>query len=261
MPRLSPSSRRSAILEALQALDTLSPSPGTGAAVALGLWQTALRSELQQLVSHFTTVQKAEPVVVLTEYDADSDSRQMLIGTEGVHIHPGVTVAASALGGSGVVWSGTCAAANAGTVLIAVEEDAVITVHAALRDPQFGVVAVELLKGVSTAGAAALDEVTDFVLMLFVLYGRYVQQRHGAYYANLPSDEEGHSLLLAPPEVVEFLDVPAVTQSLDESVARLFALFQTLTREMCPKVGHKHQTKNTVLAVPCCPCSLYVYLG
>lgn len=116
---------------------------------------------------------------------------------------------------------------------MSVGEHDVLNLYTILKDPEFRDVAITLIE----SGAS---NVTDTILMLFLVFDRFfrVKPLFQRYYRVIPAmdDASAHNLLLAPPEVVSFLELPAIEKAVEELSRKLFETFQWCSVHVFPKV-------------------------
>lgn len=142
----------------------------------------------------------------------------------------------SSLGGSGVFVKENITIPSQ-TVLMSVDEQKTINLYAALQDSEFGVVAISLLQ---PEILSCID--ADMILLLFIVFDRYGRRgnkpRFQQYYESVPDFSNGlaHNLMLAPPEVISFLEIPAIEDAVDSLSDNLFKSLQWCATHVFPKV-------------------------
>lgn len=152
-----------------------------------------------------------------------------------IWIHENLAVMPSSLGGSGVFVKENITIPSQ-TVLMSVDEQKTINLYAALQDSEFGVVAISLLQ---PEILSCID--ADMILLLFIVFDRYGRRgnkpRFQQYYESVPDFSNGlaHNLMLAPPEVISFLEIPAIEDAVDSLSDNLFKSLQWCATHVFPK--------------------------
>lgn len=235
------STRRTAILEAKLMLQREQFSQSSFGSVIskfqhliVSQWILALNHELENLLRIYFLL----PYPYLNLIPGADDRPLIPHPFLSVSLHPAIQISQSELGGSGVF---TESVIISDSILMSVSDSDSINIYTALLDPKFSSVAQRLLSH-NTSFPFYID--TDIILMLYLIYDHFVLQNistHSSYYLNLPyiHDESNFNLLLAPPEVVEFIGVREVEIEVESLTLRLFETFQWLKQTIFKEV-RKH---------------------